>query len=113
SNRRVITRRVEFHGQRIEVGQRITIIWPAANRDGRVFEDPVHFRWDRDQSENLLYGSGIHACPGAPLARLELRVMIEQVLAATVRVEPGVDSPTPATYPVGGYVRVPLLIAWR
>jgi len=113
SNRRVITRRVEFHGQRIEVGQRITIIWPAANRDGRVFEDPVHFRWDRDQSENLLYGSGIHACPGAPLARLELRVMIEQVLAATERVEPGVDSPTPATYPVGGYVRVPLLIAWR
>ncbi len=113
SNRRVNTQPVELHGRQIEAGQRITIIWPAANRDGRVFDQPTRFRWDRDQSQSLLYGSGIHVCPGAPLARLELRVLMEQLLASTDWVEPGTDAARPATYPAGGYVRVPLCVKWR
>lgn len=113
SNRRVTTQPVELHGRRIGGGQRITIIWPAANRDSHVFEAPTRFRWNRDQSMNLLWGAGIHACPGAALARLELRVLMEQLLAVTARIEPGVDSPTPATYPSGGYSVVPVSIVWR
>jgi len=113
SNRRVTTRPVEFHGRRIEKGQRITIVWPAANRDGRAFEEPTSFRWDRDQLRNLLYGSGIHACPGAPLARLELRLLLEQLLAATDRFEPAGDPPQPATFPIGGYASVIVSVTWR
>lgn len=113
SNRRVTTRTVELGGRRIEAGQRITLMWTAANRDGRVFAEPTRFRWGRDQSQNVLYGAGIHVCPGAPLARLELRVIMEELLAATDRIEPGAEAPQPATYPTGGYVRVPLSIAWR
>lgn len=113
SNRRVNIQPVEFHGRRIAKGQRITIIWPAANRDARVFDEPISFRWDRDQSKNLLYGAGIHVCPGAPLARLELRVLLEQLLSATDRLDLTADPPRPANYPVGGYACIPLSIAWR
>lgn len=114
SNRRVTTRAVVFHDRQIEAGQTITIIWPAANRDGRVFEQPTQFRWDRDQSMNLLYGSGVHDCPGAPLARLELRVTMEELLAATDWIDLAADQPAqPATYPAGGYARVLLSIMWQ
>lgn len=113
SNRRVSTRPVEFHGRRIEAGQRITIIWVAANRDGHVFDEPTRFRWDRDPSTSLLYGAGIHVCPGAPLARLELRVFVEELLAATIGIEPGPRKRTPAKYPAGGYDSLPLSITWR
>lgn len=113
TNRRVTTRTVELGGRRIEAGQRITLMWTAANRDGRVFAEPTRFRWDRDQSRNLLYGAGIHVCPGAPLARLELRVIMEELLALTYRIAPGAEAPQSATYPAGGYARVPLTIAWR
>jgi cytochrome P450 len=114
SNRRVTTRPVEFHGRCLPAGAPVTIIWVAANRDGRVFEDPAAFRWDRDPSLNLLYGSGIHVCPGAPLARLELRVAMEEMLARTVNIESGPDRPAQrATYPAGGWSIVPVRIAWR
>ncbi len=113
SNRRLTTRPIEFHGRRIEGGQRITIIWVAANRDGRVFDEPTRFRWNRDPSKNLLYGAGIHACPGAPLARLELRVFAEELLASTVGIESAPQKQTPATFPAGGYDRLRLLVIWR
>lgn len=114
SNRRVTTEPVEFHGRRIEAGATLTIIWIAANRDVRVFDEPTEFRFDRDPSHNLLYGAGIHVCPGAPLVRLELRVVLEQLLVRTVRIEPIPNQPpTHATYPAGGYSAVPLKITWR
>lgn len=68
----------DIGGRKISAGERITLIWIAANRDERVFEDLDLFRLDRDLSKNLLWGAGIHACPGAPLARLELRVFVEE-----------------------------------
>jgi len=45
-------------------------MWASANRDEAEFGDPDEFRLDRDATKNLLYGAGIHVCPGAPLARL-------------------------------------------
>ena len=83
ANRRVTTRPVEIRGRTIPAGQRLSLMWMAANRDSHVFEDPYAFRWDRDQSQNLLYGAGIHVCPGAPMARLELRVAMEEFLKCT------------------------------
>ena len=80
------------------------MLWASANRDDRVFDDPDHFRLDRDASSNLLYGAGIHVCPGAPLARLELRSFVTAFLAATERLRPVLDpAPVRATYPAGGY----------
>src|SRR5690625_5155415 len=83
ANRRVATRDVELGGRQIPAGDRLTVIWASANRDEQVFGDPDEFRLDRDPADNLLYGAGIHVCPGAPLARLEMRVFLEELLAAT------------------------------
>ncbi len=104
ANRRITRTPVELGGRRLDEGERISINWIAANRDARAFDAPEAFRPERDPSLNLLYGAGIHVCPGAPLARLELRLLMEELLARTTRIElPPGDPPTRAVYPDAGY----------
>jgi cytochrome P450 len=111
ANRRITTRPVEIGGRHIAAGERISLNWIAANRDGGIFTDPTEFRLDRDPSANLLYGAGIHDCPGAPLARLELRVVMEELLGHTKRIALGNERvPQQATYPASGYAVLPLRI---
>jgi cytochrome P450 len=87
-------------------------MWISANRDGRVFDAPDEFRFGRDPSKNLLYGAGIHVCPGAPLARLELRLIVEELLARTAEIRPLAGRrPTNAAYPNSGYAEV--YVEWR
>ena len=83
----------------------------TANRDARVFSDPDEFRLDRDASKNLLYGAGIHVCPGAPLARMELRVFTEELLARTARIDRSGQAPVNAKYPASGFYAPPLVIS--
>jgi cytochrome P450 len=111
SNRRIAKRSVEIGGRKINVGERITLMWMAANRDERVFDNPKSFQLDRNPDKNLLYGAGIHACPGAPLARLELRVFLEELLARTGNISgvPQKESPY-AVYPASGFAILPLRI---
>lgn len=111
ANRRVTTRKVEIGGQKIDAGERISLNWVSANRDGRVFEDPQAFRLDRDPAANLLYGAGVHVCPGAPLARMEMRVCLEQLLERTTRIQdvPG-KAPRLAVYPASGFATLPLQV---
>lgn len=112
SNRRVATRPVEIGGRKIAAGERVTLMWASANRDEAVFGDPDEFRLDRDPAQNLLYGRGIHVCPGAQLARLELRVLMEELLKRTGKIAlvPG-RPPTIAVYPASGFSGLPMLIA--
>jgi cytochrome P450 len=76
-----------------------------------VFGDPDEFRPGRDPSLNLLYGAGIHVCPGASLARLQLRIVMEALLEQVKSLElvPG-KAPVRALYPTGGYSSLPLRI---
>jgi cytochrome P450 len=112
SNRRLTTRSVEIGGRRIAAGERITLIWASANRDEAVFGDPDEFRLDRDPSHNLLYGQGIHVCPGAQLSRLELRVIMEELLISTRWIGLAPDrQPTRAVYPASGFSALPLLLS--
>lgn len=111
ANRRITTRPVEIGGRKIDAGERISLIWLSANRDGRIFENPDTFSLDHDPSKNLLYGVGIHVCPGAPLARMELRVAMEELFKHTTSIEPVSDrSPTNAVYPASGFATLPLRI---
>ena len=111
ANRRVATRDVDIGGRRIRAGERLTLMWASANRDETVFGDPDEFRLDRDPAQNLLYGAGIHVCPGAPLARLELRIVLEALLGQTRRIGPIAGKPpVRAAYPASGYTSVPLWI---
>lgn len=104
SNRRVTTRPVEIGGRSIGAGQRITLMWASANRDEAVFGDPDELRLDRDPAQNLLYGQGIHVCPGADLSRLELRVVIEELLKATRHIALVAGRPPEiAVYPASGF----------
>lgn len=109
ANRRRATRDTEIAGQPVAAGDRITLLWVPANRDPEAFGDALAYRPERDQSRSLLWGEGLHVCPGAPLARLELRVALEALLAAVRAIEPAPGAPpAPAAYPASGFAAVPL-----
>jgi cytochrome P450 len=108
ANRRTVTQPVDIGGQALRQGDRLTILWASANRDEAVFGDPDEFRLDRDPALNLLYGAGIHVCPGAALARLELRVLIEVLLAREARIYPVEEGARQACYPASGYTMLPV-----
>lgn len=111
ANRRVTTRPVEVGGRELPAGERVTVMWASANRDEKVFGAPDEFRLDRDPEDNLLYGKGVHVCPGAPLARLELRVMTEELIAGTTALEPADDErAVRAVYPGSGFTQLPLVV---
>ncbi len=111
SNRRVATRSTTLGGREIARGDRVVVNWVAANRDPRAFPEADALRLDRDQSSNLLYGAGIHVCPGATLARMELRVVVERLLAATTSIAIVPDEPArPAVPPAGGFSAVALTL---
>ncbi|MBS9373862.1 cytochrome P450 [Rhodococcus sp. B50] len=114
ANRRRTTCDVVIADREIPADERIMVLWASANRDERVFGDPDEFRLDRDPGVNLLYGRGIHACPGAPLARLELTVLVEELLAAMTSVTaPTAVRPAYAAYPAGGFTKVPVSLLRR
>jgi cytochrome P450 family 142 subfamily A polypeptide 1 len=77
---RTCTEAHEVHGQRIEVGDRILMLYQSANRDDRVFDRPDDFVVDRDPNNHLAFGAGTHYCLGANLARLEVKLVFEELL---------------------------------
>lgn len=78
---RTTTRDVDPHGQVIPEGARVLLLFGAANRDDRRFPNPDLLDLRRSPIRNLAFGEGIHHCLGAPLARLEERVVLETLLA--------------------------------
>jgi cytochrome P450 len=80
SKRRTATRDVELGGCVIEAGQKVQIWEGSANRDAMVFSDPDVFDIARKPNPHLGFGQGVHYCLGANLARLELRVLFEELL---------------------------------
>jgi cytochrome P450 len=72
---------VERHGVRIPAGAKVQLLYGAANRDEREFDDPNRFDVTRPIERHLAFGHGVHFCLGAALARLEARVVFEELLA--------------------------------
>ena len=77
---RTVTRDVELHGEKLREGEQVILMYPAANRDPAVFDDPDRFDVRRDPNPQLAFGFGPHFCMGAALARLELKVMFSELL---------------------------------
>jgi len=77
---RTATRDVELAGVPIKEGDRVVLFYASANRDEAVFPDPQRFDVGRTPNEHLAFGIGPHFCLGANLARLEIRVMFEELL---------------------------------
>ena len=70
----------EYEGCPIKAGERVLMNFPGANRDPEVFPDADKVILDRQQNRHLAFGAGIHRCAGSNLARMELRVAIEEWL---------------------------------
>jgi cytochrome P450 len=79
--RRTATRDTELRGRTIRRGQKVTVWEMSANRDEDVFENPFRFDVGRDPNYHVGFGLGTHFCLGANLARLEIRVMFEELLS--------------------------------
>lgn len=77
---RVATEPTTIGGVSIDEGERITVNWLAANHDPGAFEDPETIDFDRHPNRHYSFGVGPHRCLGIHLARLELKVMLEEVL---------------------------------
>ncbi|MDA8366272.1 MAG: cytochrome P450 [Actinomycetota bacterium] len=77
---RTATRDVELHGEVVRAGQKLLLLYPAANRDPRVFEDPERFDVTRRPNDHVAFGFGAHFCLGNRLARAELSIMFDRLL---------------------------------
>lgn len=84
---RVALRDTQVRGQTIKEGERVVMWYASANRDEDVFDDPFRFDITRSPNEHLAFGIGEHYCLGASLARLELRIMVEQLMARMPDIE--------------------------
>jgi cytochrome P450 len=104
---RVVTGDVEFGGCPMKEGDKVLMNFPAANRDPEVFDRPDDVLLDRAHNRHVAFGSGIHRCAGSNLARMELRVALEEWLHAipSFALEEGTE-----VLWAGGQVRGPRLL---
>ena len=89
------------YGQRIQAGDEVLLLYGAANRDPRAFPDPDVLDVTRPRNRHLAFGAGTHLCLGAHLARLEIRVLFEELLRRMPDWElacPGEPRIVPATF---------------
>ena len=109
---RAVARDCELGGLPLRQGHRLMLSWASANRDESVFERPdeidLHRRFPR---HHMSFGRGIHFCVGAPLARLETCVVVEELLARAQRIE--IDPDRPSRYVPSLFVRRPARLALR
>lgn len=94
---RTATQDTELRGKKIKKGQKVLLCYPSANRDEDVFKDPDRFIADREPNPHVGFGIGNHFCLGANLARMEIRVVLEEVLKRIPDLE-YTDGP-PKTHP--------------
>ena len=104
---RTATRDCEVAGQAIGAGERILLLFGSANRDPAVFEGADAFHLDRRDGRHVAFGIGPHRCVGSHLARLEMRVAVEELLRRIpdYALAPGPDP--------GWYAAGPLEIVWE
>ena len=90
---RAVRRKCELGGVELAPGDRLMLLWASANRDAAHFDDPDTLRLDRRHPKrHMSFGRGSHFCVGAPLARLEARVVVEELLARATRIESSAEA---------------------
>lgn len=79
-SKRTAARQVELGGQHIAEGEAVAVLYPAANFDPRRFEDPLRLDLERQGNQHLSFAVGPHFCLGAHVARLEIKILFEELL---------------------------------
>ena len=110
---RTTSREVELHGVTIPAGGRVVLLYGAANRDERQFPDPDRFDIRRERGRHLGFGEGVHGCLGAPLARLEARIALEEALPVLGRLRAGRRARASTPRPPNMYVWTAPAVAVR
>ena len=107
---RTVTRDTELGDKTLHEGDKLLLLYPSANRDEDVFDDPFRFDVERRPNEHVAFGFGTHFCLGSSLARLELLCMFEHVLKRLPDIEL-VDRAEPDYRPanfISGYEEMPV-----
>ena len=108
--RRTVTEDHTLHGQQLRAGDEMLLMYSSANRDERVFERPDELDVARAHNHHIAFGFGTHFCLGASLARLEIRVMFEEMLRRIPdwRLAPGAEPKILAATFARAYDSVPI-----
>lgn len=110
---RWVTEDVEYQGQTIPAGSALLLMLASANRDERHFEEPDRFDVHRRPGGHLTFGRGTHFCLGAPLARLEGRVALEEILKRFPTWDVDIDNARRSrTSTVRGWDSMPSIVTW-
>jgi cytochrome P450 family 142 subfamily A polypeptide 1 len=107
---RTVVDDIEFRGKQMRKGQKLLLLYPSANRDAEQFPDADVFDIRRTPNDHVAFGFGSHFCLGNSLARLELRVMFEQLLSRLPDLrlaDPAEPELRPANF-VSGYEHMPV-----
>jgi cytochrome P450 len=83
ATKRFAKHEVEIGGRTIREGEEVFLVWGSANRDPLHYDQPTECLIDRDASDNMAFGRGIHRCVGMALALMEIRVALEELLSRT------------------------------
>jgi cytochrome P450 len=102
---------VEIGGQVIRAGDWLMLNYVSANRDEAVFADAFAFDPDRAKNEQIAFGFGAHVCLGQHLARLEMRILLEELLPRLSRIELAGEPARVESVFVGGLKRLPIRFA--
>ena len=108
--RRTATEDHELRGSHVREGDQLLLLYGSANRDPRAFADPERLDVAREHNRHVAFGFGTHFCLGAALARLEIRVMFEELLRRLPQwelVDPGGSRILPASF-ARSFDRVPI-----
>lgn len=107
---RVIVRDMEYKGIAFKKGEQILLSKTLHGLDPRRYEDPLRVDFHRQRSRHAAFGDGPHRCPGAGLARMEIRVFLEEWLKRIpdFRIKPG-EKPVTCSGAVNGMLRLPLV----
>ena len=100
----------EIRGRRIEPGDRFMLLYQSGNRDADVFDEPDVFNIDRRPNKHIAFGYGPHMCIGQHLAKIELRIMFEELLPKIGSVAVTGDTKVIQTNFVGGLKNMPVAI---
>jgi cytochrome P450 len=110
--RRTATRRIQSHGQTIEPGDKVVLWYASGNFDDRRFPDPYRFDVARAPNRHLTFGlGGPHFCLGAHLARLEVRIWLEEMIPYFDRLEPAGPPDRLRSNFFNGIKRMPVRVA--
>lgn len=106
---RTCTEDTEVGGRTIKAGEACTLFYWSGNRDEEVFEDPFRFSVERKPNQQIAFGHGVHMCLGLHLARLEMRILYEELLPRLKDIDLTGDPAWTRSAFVSGLKRMPIM----